>query len=87
MCIRDRFIAIGVRNWWLKVNNFDYDATLPELCHQYLEKGKDMAPQAMENLTTLANSVVLDKTHVTDTVSYTHLGVKTEHCIIGILAA
>ena len=60
------FIAIGVRNWWLKVNNFDYDATLPELCHQYLEKGKDMAPQAMENLTTLANSVVLDKTHVTD---------------------
>ena len=49
-----------------KVNNFDYDATLPELCHQYLEKGKDMAPQAMENLTTLANSVVLDKTHVTD---------------------
>ena len=60
------FIAIGVRNWWLKVNNFDYDATLPELCHQYLEKGKDMAPQAMENLTTLANSVVLDKTPVTD---------------------
>ena len=59
-------LAIGVRNWWLKVNNFDYDATLPELCHQYLEKGKDMAPQAMENLTTLANSVVLDKTPVTD---------------------
>ena len=60
------FIAIGVRNWWLKVNNFDYDATLPELCHQYLEKGNDMAPQAMENLTTLAKSVVLDGTPVTD---------------------
>ena len=53
------FIAIGVRNWWLKVNNFDYDATLPELCHQYLEKGNDMAPQAMENLTTLAKSCLL----------------------------
>ena len=60
------FIAIGVRNWWLKVNNFDYDATLPELCHQYLEKGNDMAPQAMENLTILAKSVVLDGTPVTD---------------------
>ena len=60
------FIAIGVRNWWLKVNNFDYDATLPELCHQYLEKGNDMAPQAMENLTTLAKNVVLDGTPVTD---------------------
>ena len=60
------FIAIGVRNWWLKVNNFDYDATLPELCHQYLEKGNDMAPQAMENLTTLAKSAVLDGTPVTD---------------------
>ena len=31
------WIAIGVRNWWLKVNNFDYDATLPELCHQFLK--------------------------------------------------
>ena len=29
-----RLIAIGVRNWWLKVNHFDYDATLPELCHK-----------------------------------------------------
>ena len=44
----------------------DYDATLPELCHQYLEKGNDMAPQAMENLTTLAKSAVLDGTPVTD---------------------
>ncbi len=60
------FIAIGIRNWWLKVNNFDYDATLPELCHQYLAKGQDMAPQAMENLTTLANKAVLDGTPVTD---------------------
>lgn len=60
------FIAIGVRNWWLKVNNFDYDAALPELCHQYLEKGKDMAPQAMENLTTLSKAAVLNGTPVTD---------------------
>ena len=53
-------IAIGVRNWWLKVNHFDYDATLPELCHQYLKEGDKMTPQAMENLTALADKVTLD---------------------------
>ena len=37
------FVAIGVRNWWLKVNNFDYNAKLPELCHEYLAKGEHMA--------------------------------------------
>lgn len=60
------WIAIGVRNWWLKVNNFDYDATLPELCHQYLQKGADMPAQAMENLTTLAGQVTLNGAPVTD---------------------
>lgn len=60
------WIAIGVRNWWLKVNNFDYDATLPELCHQYLQKGAEMPAQAMENLTTLAGKVTLDGSPVTD---------------------
>lgn len=60
------FIAIGVRNWWLKVNNFDYDASLPELCHKFLEQGNGMAPQAMENLNTIANKVILDGTTVTD---------------------
>ena len=60
------WIAIGVRNWWLKVNNFDYDATLPELCHQFLKEGDKMAPQAMENLTSLAEKVTLDGSHVAD---------------------
>lgn len=60
------WIAIGVRNWWLKVNNFDYDATLPELCHQFLDKENVMAPQAMENLNSLANKVMLDGTPVAD---------------------
>lgn len=54
------WIAIGVRNWWLKVNGFDYDATLPELCHMYRESGVDMSTQAMENLTTLANKVSMN---------------------------
>ena len=44
------FVAIGVRNWWLKVNNFDYNAKLPELCHEYLAKGQDMAGEGPANL-------------------------------------
>jgi POT family proton-dependent oligopeptide transporter len=30
------FAATGMRNWWLKVNGFLHDASLPSLCHQYL---------------------------------------------------
>lgn len=60
------WIAIGVRNWWLKVNSFDYDATLPELCHQFLKEGDKMPAQAMENLTTLADKASLSGQHVTD---------------------
>jgi POT family proton-dependent oligopeptide transporter len=29
------FAANGMRNWWLKVNGFAHDGTLPALCHQY----------------------------------------------------
>ena len=64
------FIAIGVRNWWLKVNNFDYDATLPELCHKYLEDAGAMLPQEMEKLTVLADKVMLDGSRVTDMTAF-----------------
>src|SRR5512135_994748 len=30
------FAASGMRNWWLKVNGFAHDASLPSLCHQYI---------------------------------------------------
>jgi proton-dependent oligopeptide transporter, POT family len=30
------FAATAMRNWWLKVNGFAHDATLPSLCHQYI---------------------------------------------------
>ena len=30
------FAATGMRNWWLKVNHFAHDASLPSLCHQYI---------------------------------------------------
>ena len=60
------FVAIGVRNWWLKVNNFDYNAKLPELCHEYLAKGQDMAGEGLANLTSYANSAYLDGSPVGD---------------------
>lgn len=60
------WIAIGVRNWWLKVNNFDYNATLPELCHEYLKSGDGMSALSMEKLMTYANSAHIDGTPVTD---------------------
>lgn len=53
------FIAIGVRNWWLKVNNFDYNASLPELCHQYLGQGSQMGAESIERFTTYANEATL----------------------------
>jgi POT family proton-dependent oligopeptide transporter len=31
------FAATGMRNWWLKVNGFAHDGSLPALCHRYLE--------------------------------------------------
>ncbi len=53
------FIAIGVRNWWLKAHNFDYNGSLPELCHEYLNQGSGMAAERMETLTTYANEASL----------------------------
>ncbi len=54
------FIAIGVRNWWLKVNNFDYNAALPELCHDYIAKGDGMAAEKINNLKVYAQEVMLN---------------------------
>lgn len=30
------YAANGMRNWWLKVNGFSHDGTVPSLCHQFL---------------------------------------------------
>lgn len=60
------FIAIGVRNWWLKVHNFDYNAKLPELCHEYLDKGAGMSESNMDKLVGFANEAQLDGAPVTD---------------------
>ena len=60
------FVAIGVRNWWLKVNNFDYNAKLPALCHEYLAKGADMVGEGLANLNSYASAAHLDGTPVSD---------------------
>ena len=31
------FAATGMRNWWLKVNGFAHDGSLPALCHQFIK--------------------------------------------------
>lgn len=30
------FAAVGIRNWWLQRNGFEYDAGLPALCHEHI---------------------------------------------------
>lgn len=59
------FIAIMVRNGWLKAHNFDYNGSIPELAHQYLAKGADMSTEAASNLLHYANEVMLDGTQIT----------------------
>ncbi|MCU4154727.1 peptide MFS transporter [Carboxylicivirga sp. A043] len=31
------FIAVGVRNWWLNSNGFNYNADLPAVCHSFID--------------------------------------------------
>lgn len=60
------FIAIGMRNWWLKINGFDYNAKLPELCHEYIDKGTQMATERLANLQQFAASAKIDGSAVGD---------------------
>ncbi len=54
------FIAIAVRNWFLKLNGFDYNAQLPELAHQFLGDSASMSVSQLDNLQTYANEVTLN---------------------------
>jgi POT family proton-dependent oligopeptide transporter len=66
------FIAIGVRNWWLKVHHFDYNGSLPELCHQYIAQGDAMPAEAVVRLTKYASDVSLDGSSVTDLLAFSN---------------
>ncbi|OFY45427.1 MAG: hypothetical protein A2X22_03530 [Bacteroidetes bacterium GWF2_49_14] len=50
------FAATAIRNWWLKTNGFMHDASLPALCHQYL----DGTLQNPDQLQAVANSVSIN---------------------------
>ncbi|MDR2680487.1 MAG: peptide MFS transporter [Tannerella sp.] len=66
------FIAIGVRNWWLKEHHLDYNGSLPELCHQYIAQGSAMPAEAVARLTKYANDVSLDGSAVTDLAAFSN---------------
>ncbi|MCK5137653.1 MAG: MFS transporter [Bacteroidales bacterium] len=50
------FAAMGIRNWWLKMNGFLHDGSLPAICHQY----QDGTLQDVSKLQELANGVSLN---------------------------
>lgn len=51
------FIAPFLREWWLEINNFVYNAQLPELCHAYIENPSAMSPENLSNLNGLMLAV------------------------------
>lgn len=56
------FVAPLLREWWLKVHNLAYNAGLPELCHQFINKSAEMASDQMNNFTELVTKVGGDAT-------------------------
>jgi len=47
------FIAPALRSWWLKEHGLSYNASLPALCHQYLNSGAAMVQDQIQNLNDL----------------------------------
>jgi POT family proton-dependent oligopeptide transporter len=66
------FVAIALRNWWLKVNNFDYNAALPELCHNYLKEGAAIGETSLNNLQEYANAAMLNGDRVSDITAFSN---------------
>ncbi|MDR2936675.1 MAG: peptide MFS transporter [Rikenellaceae bacterium] len=60
------FIATWVRNWWLGINGFLHDASLPSLCHQMIAGTLADTSQ----LQALANKAVLSGSPVTDLTAF-----------------
>ena len=60
------FAATGMRNWWLKVNGFAHDGSLPSLCHQFING----TLTDTSTLQQLANNVSLNGP-VTDLAAFT----------------
>lgn len=50
------FVATGIRNWFLRSQGFEHDASLPSLCHAFLN-GKLTDPESLANFESLASKV------------------------------
>ena len=50
-------IAVGVRNWWVVRHGFEYNASMPALCHGYLDG--TLQPEAMKQLQDFAGATDL----------------------------
>ena len=59
-------IAVGIRNWWVQHNGFEYNSDLPALSHQFL-KGT-ITPEATQRFTELSAQV--SKTVPTDLTAF-----------------
>ena len=59
-------IAVGIRNWWVQHNGFEYNPDLPALSHQFL-KGT-ITPEATQRFTEL--SAAVSKTAPTDLTAF-----------------
>jgi len=66
------FVAIAIRNWWLKIHQFDYNASLPELCHQFIAQGNSMTAESLSRLTEYANNAMLNGSKVTDLLAFSN---------------
>ena len=49
------FVAPLLRSWWLKANDFIYNASLPELCHQFINGSID-TPEEIAKLAEVAQA-------------------------------
>ena len=51
------FVAPLLRGWWLNANGLDYNASLPALCHKYIDEGSAISADALQNLNELVTKV------------------------------
>ena len=51
------FVAPLLRSWWLGVHNLTYNASLPELCHKFINTGGNLVGQDLDNITKLVSEV------------------------------
>jgi POT family proton-dependent oligopeptide transporter len=51
------FTAVGIRNWWLQHNGYEYDAGLPALCHEHI--GGTLTEQGVMALQTSADAATI----------------------------